>query len=733
MRKKLLALLLCLILALNLSPAALATDQKVRETDFFTDQEHADVDFADMEYVHIDIQPMKDELTAIRGLLTDTANADKAVERFSAVVDQYLELSTMSTIATIHHSQNVMDDEAAEELEYCYAASTEISDAISQFARDALRSPCGNIFKKEMSEEDVEYYLSYTDMSDEEKALYQQETALVNKYYQAAASITVEYNGEEWTSNDAYFAMAAGEMDRATYNTIDAAYAKKENEVLGPIYLEMIPVRKQIAAFNGYDTYTRYAYEVIYQRDYAPEDIQAFHKAVKSAGFYQIGSDILKLARAGLNPDVYYNDYTSDETIDLVGSYIGQMSSEMAEAYTYMQKHGLYDVKTADYKDGTGYTTLLLSYSAPFFFSTPQGYFGDFTTIIHEFGHYNQYYWVESNLESPAKSQDIAEVHSQALELLFTHWYDDIIGDSAQFGRDFLMQNLITSICDGALHDEFQQYVYAASGELTLEDLNQKYFQLCKEYGMANADTPSTEMYRWVEIPHTFTSPCYYISYGVSAVGAFAFWLKAQQGEYFDAVDDYLRFCALPCEMQFQESFQEMDMDNPLDPEYLAELASTLRTVLKLEERTATELPPSDLTGTEWFYPAAYALYSAGVIEKDENGLVHPRAQAVWNDAAALAERLTSNRPEVENGDAPITRVEFARLLVEELDLDEAASPFSDTSDGAVGALAEMGAITGYADGTFHPNQNMTRAEMWVTVYRVLMSAVESLLTSVAA
>ena len=151
-------------------------------------------------------------------------------------------------------------------------------------------------------------------------------------------------------------------------------------------------------------------------------------------------------------------------------------------------------MKTADYKDGTGYTTLLLSYSAPFFFSTPQGYFGDFTTIIHEFGHYNQYYWVESNLESPAKSQDIAEVHSQALELLFTHWYDDIIGDSAQFGRDFLMQNLITSICDGALHDEFQQYVYAASGELTLEDLNQKYFQLCKEYGMANADTPSNEM-----------------------------------------------------------------------------------------------------------------------------------------------------------------------------------------------------------------------------------------------
>ena len=49
MRKKLLSLLLTLSLLLSLCPAALAADD-VRETDFFTDQEHTDVNFADMEY-----------------------------------------------------------------------------------------------------------------------------------------------------------------------------------------------------------------------------------------------------------------------------------------------------------------------------------------------------------------------------------------------------------------------------------------------------------------------------------------------------------------------------------------------------------------------------------------------------------------------------------------------------------------------------------------------------------
>ena len=37
--------------------------------------------------------------------------------------------------------------------------------------------------------------------------------------------------------------------------------------------------------------------------------------------------------------------------------------------------------------------------------------------MIHEFGHYNHFYWVVADLEGEAKSNDLAEVHSQGLEL----------------------------------------------------------------------------------------------------------------------------------------------------------------------------------------------------------------------------------------------------------------------------------------------------------------------------
>ncbi len=732
MKKRLLSLLLCLLLLCGLTPAALAADvAAVRETNFFTDQEHADLDYAGMEYRHIGTEPLLAEMDAIRTLLQDKDNAPQAAKRFAALIDKLLELATMDTLAYIRHSQNVMDEDAAEELAYCEAAYTQVADALSQLARDALRSPCGDILKKNMSEEDVAYYLEYTGMTSEQMDLLQQELALETKYNQAAASLTVDYGGKEWTGNTAYFALAAGELDAAEYDAIRQAYLEKQNEILGAIYMEMIPLRRQIAQRSGYDSYPAYAYEALYQRDFTPEDIQAFHQAVKDGGFYDAASDLMALASAEMNQELYYGDYTGDDTVAMVEGYIGRMSGEMAEAYGYMRSHGLYDIKDGPYKDGSGYTTILASYGAPFFFNTPAGFFGDFTTMVHEFGHYNHFYWVVADLESKTKSNDLAEVHSQGLELLFSHWYEDIFGEGAQFATDFLMANLVKVICEGALHDELQQYAYTAEN-VTLEQINQKYKQLCVEYGMASQDDPRDEILDWVQVPHTFVNPCYYISYAVSSAGAFAFWLDAQQGEYFDAVDDYLRFTALPGSFGFQASFQELEMDNPLAPEYLAELAATIRTALELDER-GDSLPPVDLKGSEWFAPAASALYAAGVIEKDEDGCIRPRAQAVWSDAANLVEHLTKKRPETAKGDAAITRGEFVRLLVDELELGKGVSPFSDTDDGAVGTLAEMGAVTGYADGTFHPEQTISRAEMWVMVYRVLMRVVEELLVGIAA
>lgn len=76
------------------------------------------------------------------------------------------------------------------------------------------------------------------------------------------------------------------------------------------------------------------------------------------------------------------------------------------------------------------------------------------------------------------------------------------------------------------------------------------------------------------------------------------------------------------------------------------------------------------------------------------------------------------------DGEANVTRAEFAAMIVRALGLPETGdSNFSDVSGtawcaGAIGAASEYGIIYGYTDGSFRPNQNITRQEAMAILQR---------------
>lgn len=76
--------------------------------------------------------------------------------------------------------------------------------------------------------------------------------------------------------------------------------------------------------------------------------------------------------------------------------------------------------------------------------------------------------------------------------------------------------------------------------------------------------------------------------------------------------------------------------------------------------------------------------------------------------------------------DAPVTRAEFTAMIARSFGLGttSAASTFRDTASnwaaGYIGALADKGIVTGYADGSFKPGATITRAEMVTIIGRVL-------------
>jgi hypothetical protein len=75
---------------------------------------------------------------------------------------------------------------------------------------------------------------------------------------------------------------------------------------------------------------------------------------------------------------------------------------------------------------------------------------------------------------------------------------------------------------------------------------------------------------------------------------------------------------------------------------------------------------------------------------------------------------------------APVTRAEFTAMIARAFGLasNPAAADFRDTASnwaaGYIGALAEKGIVTGYADGSFKPGATITRAEMVTMIGRVL-------------
>lgn len=751
MKRKTLALLLSGILALPLSPLARASE--VRETDFFEPQPHTELKFDELEYKHIDPEPLLAAMKTIRTLSADGANEAKVAEQFQTLATQMMELLTMYSLAEVKFSLNAADEALSQESQYAASSGTTATDAFSALCRDILRSPCAGFLREQLSEDDLEFYSEYEDMTEEQKAMADQEKALENAYESAALkSFSVEYEGQSYTQASLAAAASLGLLDFDTYCQLLSDIYRQQNEVLGGYYLELVELRRKIAQGEGYDSYSEYAYEEIYRRDYTPEEIKPFHQAVKEC-MTHAGEVFSDLSAYESNDPVFYKDYTGDVSLDMTEEYFGRMSSELAESFTYMREHNLCSLTDSEVKQAGGYTTMFYSFGAPFMYNKPTNTLYDFTTLVHEFGHYNHFYWTPADWNDSSTVIDLSEVHSQGMELLFSHYYPEIFGDSAAVATDYLMGNLTGAILQGAMVDELEQFVYSKDN-LTLEDVNKTFAQLNQVYGIVEEGSPLETLYSysWTGISHLFSAPCYYISYATSAAGAFTFWLSAQEGGFMDAVDEYLAFAALPAELGFQESFEAMGLEDPMRDEALERLSQELLERLDGENRlTAATLASlfQDLDGIQWYNDAVLAMASDGLVTGYEDRSFRPNANVTWGQALKMLLLFSGAEPQapvdshwasgyallaetlgiLEEGeplDSEITRQEMAALLCAMLDIapSKAASPFSDTSDGYVTALAEQGILTGFTGEeetlVFDGGAPLTRAQLCQILYNAL-------------
>jgi len=336
------------------------------------------------------------------------------------------------------------------------------------------------------------------------------------------------------------------------------------------LYVDLVGLRRQIAAYEGYDSYASAAYARQYARQYAPEDAAAFCQAVKT---YFVPLAVSRRDEVyGRSEELYDSDRIDCSPAALLSALetgADAFPSQVTEACRYMEEYGLYNIDPGADSLQTGYTALLYAYNEPFVYNAPLGRYTDYTTLFHEFGHFVNYYCVGSDALYGIADGDLSELQSQGMEVLFFPFYTDFFG--ARNGRiicsDVLM-SLIDAVVDGAMYDEFQQKVFSEP-ELTPRQVQEIYRQVYTEYGYETYDGFEEE---WMDQIHNFQLPFYYISYATSAVSALELCLL-EQTDPDAAMADYMTVVLTDGEKEgFTQALTEANLHDPLS-------ADTCRTV----------------------------------------------------------------------------------------------------------------------------------------------------------
>ncbi len=139
-------------------------------------------------------------------------------------------------------------------------------------------------------------------------------------------------------------------------------------------------------------------------------------------------------------------------------------------ALDFMQEYGLYDISYSEKKLDVGYTITLPYYYASFIFDKPSGSYNDMETMIHESGHFYANYVNPMHALLEEDNLDVAEIHSQGLEVLMLEHAAEIYGDDqADIATAVILMNMLSAVVDGCVFDEFQTKALQArmAGTLT--------------------------------------------------------------------------------------------------------------------------------------------------------------------------------------------------------------------------------------------------------------------------
>jgi oligoendopeptidase F len=126
----------------------------------------------------------------------------------------------------------------------------------------------------------------------------------------------------------------------------------------------------------------------------------------------------------------------------------------------------------------------------------------------------------------------MAEVASMSMELLASPFIDQDSGgyyseEEARRSRADLLEGIVLFFPHCASVDAFQQWAYVDQDGREVAARDRKWLELRRRFEGDSVDWSGLDaerIARWYQQPHFFSSPFYYIEYGIAQLGALQVW-----------------------------------------------------------------------------------------------------------------------------------------------------------------------------------------------------------------
>lgn len=528
--------------------------------------------FSQMSYE----RPALDELDTLIAVAKEAMENGADYATVEPLLDDCFDYSyhfdTMYTLADIRSCLDLTDEYYAAEYLWCAENYTLMQQAIDDLYYACAASPLAEELETNYFWEGfIEQYSDESESiyNDTTVALMQEESNLIAEYRALSAEPVVEFRGKEEPLDD-----LLARLRGSAYNEAVTAYYTQVNERYADIFIRLVAVREKLASELGYESYEQMQYLYGYERDYTPEQAEAYLQDIKT---YMVPL-YLKLADSAIPYQVWYSTIDEDTLVDVLRDAVADFGGDVSEAFDFMLRYELCDLQRDSCKADMSFETYLTDYEAPFVFLNASETNEDILTFAHEFGHFSDAY---VNLNAN-ETVDLAEVYSQAMEyLVLSRLGEQLEEDEVENLARIKMIDTVEMYIQQASFAEFEHRVYALGADnLSAEVLNETARQVAKDYGYYNSKYDVFYALSWVDIPHYFEQAFYVVSYPVSNDLAMQIY-ELEREEAGAGLQSYLD----NLERDFSGLMGLVDasgLESPFAPGRMEKIAATARAVLGL-------------------------------------------------------------------------------------------------------------------------------------------------------